>query len=55
MRVRASADSYVAFGSTPDATQTTSTSSSSSRYLLAANTDEDFIVQPFDKLAWIAA
>ena len=52
-RVRASVDSYVSNGATPDATQVVS--SGSPRYLVPGGVDYDFFAKPNDKRAWITA
>lgn len=46
IRVRASADSYVSFAVSPNA-------STGARVFIAANTDYDFFVKVGDRLAWI--
>jgi hypothetical protein len=48
IRVRASADSYVAIGSAPDATN-------GPRFFVAAATDYDFYANPNDRVAWVLA
>jgi hypothetical protein len=48
MRFRASADSWVSVGSTPDAT-------SGTRFLVPSDTDYDVYVEAGDKFQWIAA
>jgi hypothetical protein len=51
-----SADSYVAFGSTPDASKAVSTDKSSARVLIRATDPPfDLYVKGGDKLAWLAA
>jgi hypothetical protein len=47
-RIRASADSWVSVGPTPDAT-------AGKRFLVPANTDYDVYAEPNDKFQWIAA
>lgn len=54
-RVVASADSWVAIGPSPDASQTTSTTSNNARHFVPALTLCDFAVQSGDKLAWTTA
>lgn len=49
LRVRASADSYVAIGPAPDAVN------DGARFFVQAYSDYDFYAQPGDKLAWVAA
>jgi hypothetical protein len=53
--IAAAADSWVAIGSAPDATQTISTGSSSARILVRAGETRNIFCNPGDKLAWIAA
>lgn len=47
-RIRASADSWVSIGATPNAT-------SGKRILVAAATDVDIFAEPGDRLQWVAA
>ncbi len=47
-RVTASADSFVSFGASPDA-------STGARDFIPALETRDFVVKPGDKMAWVAA
>jgi hypothetical protein len=54
-RVRALVDSWVAYGSAPDASQAIASTTSTARYFVPANTDCDHYVTPGDKMNSVSA
>lgn len=55
-RVRVSADSWVAFGKSPDASQVVGSTPDTTRFYVPADGDDhDFYVNAGDKVAWVAA
>jgi len=54
-RVEASADSWIAIGATPNASQAVGSNTNTARFLVRAGVPYDFTVRDNDKLAWVAA